>query len=125
MQKTVSFCSTKCEKCSKFFDKMRKVCHFFLKMQKVFQFFDVMCKTIRSFLLVNQVLSNFPDMCAKTDQVFQTICEFVPRKEEFVDWMSQISRGRSIGVVHSHALSSFLHHLHFSKLVLCHGYCVI
>ena len=27
-----------------------------------------------------------------------------------------------IGVVHSHVLSHFLHYLHYSKLVLCHGY---
>ena len=44
------------------------------------------------------------------------------RKEAIVEWLSHISRVRSFGVVHSHMLSHFLHHLHFSKLVLCHGY---
>ena len=45
-----------------------------------------------------------------------------PRKEEIVEWLSHISRVRSFGVIHSHMLSHTLHHLHFSKLVLCDGY---
>ena len=43
-------------------------------------------------------------------------------KEETVEWLSHISRLMNFGVVHSHRLSHFLHHLHFAKLVLCHGY---
>ena len=45
-----------------------------------------------------------------------------PRKEETVDWLSHLSRVRSVGVVHSHMLSHFFNQLHFSKMVLCHGY---
>ena len=39
-----------------------------------------------------------------------------------VEWWSHISRVRFFGVAHSHMLSHFFHHLHFSKLVLCQGY---
>ena len=46
----------------------------------------------------------------------------LPRKEEVVDWLSNIYRVRSVGVVHSHELSHLLHRFHFSKLVHCHGY---
>ena len=45
-----------------------------------------------------------------------------PRKEEIVEWLSHISRVRRFGLVHSHMLGHFLHHLYFSKLVLCRGY---
>ena len=44
-----------------------------------------------------------------------------PRKEEIIEWLSHISRVRNLGVVHSHMLRHFLHHLHGSKLVLCDG----
>ena len=46
----------------------------------------------------------------------------LPRKEEIVDWLSHISRSRRVRVIPSYVLSHFLHHLHFSKLFLCHGY---
>ena len=45
-----------------------------------------------------------------------------PMKEEIVEWLNQKSRVRKFWVVHSQMLSHFLHHLHLSKLVLCHGY---
>ena len=46
---------------------------------------------------------------------------FLRRKKELVDWLCHISRVRNLGIVHSHMLRHFLHHLHGSKLVLCDG----
>ena len=56
-----------------------------------------------------------------SDRVFGWSC-FLPRKEEVVGWLSHIFWVRHLGVVHFHMLRNFLHHSHFFKLVLCHGY---
>ena len=60
---------------------------------------------------LSEPLTHFDGNCIVHRSLF-------PRKEEIVESLSHISRNRSFGVFHSHLLSHFLYHLHFSRLVL-------